>query len=306
LPIESARVEYDKVMRNIQLLGEKYCRKYLGHWDKKTLQNNWWEALKFFFGHSFMRGRRDELSNEYYHFTIRTLEDYFSITNEELDSSYERLKKRKEYFHKECILTFKKDKNIGRGNSIKHKGFMKEVAEKNPIAKLLITPKEVKVKWDNKTYNKEFFLGNNEDVMMVLDVLKFISKDRKNIYNHLKNEIANSGVKTAYKELIKMRAVSDKIATFVIRDIGLINSGMINRDYNMAFPVDTWVKKIARKLGCSSRDSEEIKNYLVKKCKKFNVDPLKFAAGLWFLGFHSLDLLLEILGETEFRAFCRD
>lgn len=281
-------------MKNIERLGERYCRKYLDSWNKERLQNNWWEALKFFFNHSFMRGRRDELSNEYYYFTIRTLEDYFSITNRDLDNSYERLKEREEHFDKECILTFKKDKNLGKGNSVKHEHFKKEVAERNPIIKLLITPKEVEVEWGNKTYNKKIFLGNDEDVMMVLDVLKFISSDnRKNIYNYLKNTIANSGVKRAYDELIGMRAISDKIATFIIRDVGLINLGIVNKDYEKAFPVDTWVNKIACKIGCYGENITDIKNYLIKKCEEADIDPLKFAAGLWFLGFHSLDILLE-------------
>jgi len=290
-------------MRNIEQLGERYCRKYLHSWNKGRLQNNWWEALKFFFSHSFMRGRRDELSNEYYYFTFGTLEDYFSITNGNLDSVYEKLKEQKGHFNKECILKFKKDKNIGRGNSVKHQDFGKGVVEKNPIVKLLITPKEVEVKWDNKTYNKKIFLGNDADIMMVLHVLKFISDDdKKNIYNYLRNTIANSEVKSAYKELIGMRAISDKIATFIIRDIGLMNSEIKigDEDYKLAFPVDTWVIKIAHKLGCSSEHIEEIKTYFIEKCKESDIEPLKVAAGLWFLGFHSLDILLEdCLGEIE-------
>jgi hypothetical protein len=294
---------YSKIMRNIERLGEMYCRKYLDLWDKGQLQNNWWEALKFFFNHSFMRGRRDELSNEYYYFTIEALEDYFSITNGNLDTIYEKLKEQKGYFNKECILKFKKDKNIGRGNSVKHQDFRKEVAGKNLILELLITPKEVEVKWDNKTYNKKIFLGNDADIMMVLDVLKFISDDdKKNIYNYLKNTITNSRVKSAYEELIGMRSISDKIASFIIRDIGLMNSEIriADEDYKLAFPVDTWVIKIAHKLSCCREDIEEIKNHLIEKCKESDSEPLKVAAGLWFLGFHSLDILLEYyLGETE-------
>jgi len=293
---------YNKTIRNIEWLGERYCRKYLDLWNKESLRENWWEALKFFFSHSFMRGRRDKLSSEYYYFTIKTLEDYFSISNQNLDRDYEKIKEQKEYFNKKCILKFKKEKNIGRGNSIKHRDFRNEIAEKNPIIKLLITPAKLEIKWDNETYNKKIFLGNDEDVMMVLDVLKFISNDNKNIYNYLRNTIVNSGVKTAYEELTKMRAISDKIATFTIRDIGLINSGIVNKDYEWAFPVDTWVSKIARKLGCNSKDVEEIKQYLIEKCKDTDIDPLKFAAGLWFLGFHSLDILLEnCLEEIEIR-----
>ena len=129
--------------------------------------------------------------------------------------------------------------------------------------------------------------------MMVLDVLKFVSDDNQNIYNYLKNTIVNSGVKTAYEKLTKMRAISDKIATFTIRDIGLINLGTVSKDYELAFPVDTWVIKIAHKLGCTSNGIKEIKQYLIEKCKDTDVDPLKFAAGIWYLGFHSLDILLK-------------
>jgi len=283
----------NNLIKNIERLGERYCRKYLDLWDKESLQENWWEALKFFFSHSFMRGRRDELSNEYYCFTIRTLESYFSFSNQNLDGFCEKFKEQKKYFNKNCILEFKKDKNIGRGNSIKHEEFRKEIVENNPIIKLLITPKKIEVKWEHETYNKKLFLGNDEDVMMVLDVLKFISDDRKNIYNYLKNTIVNSGVKVAYEKLTGMRAISDKIATFTIRDIGLINLGIVNKDYEQAFPVDTWVIKIARKLGCTSKGIKEIKQYLIEKCMDADIDPLKFAAGLWFLGFHSLDILLK-------------
>lgn len=85
-------------MKNIEKLGERYCKKYLDSWDKEKLQNNWWEALKFFFSHSFMRGRRDKLSNEYYNFTLKILEDYFSITNGNLEGAYEELKKKRGIF----------------------------------------------------------------------------------------------------------------------------------------------------------------------------------------------------------------
>ncbi|GAH69951.1 unnamed protein product, partial [marine sediment metagenome] len=45
------------------------------------------------------------------------------------------------------------------------------------------------------------------------------------------------------------------------------------------------------------------KNYLIKKCKDTDVDLLKFAAGIWFLGVHSLDILLEnCLEEIEIRS----
>ncbi len=288
------------VMKNIERFGERYCKKYLFRWNKERLENNWWEALKFFFSHSFPRGRPDRLSMEYYSFTIKALEDYFAITNENLEESYKRLKEQKEHFNKEHILKFKK--NIGGRSSVKHPDFEKEIAEKNPVVKLLVTSKVVKVEWDDENYNKTIRLKNVEDIMMVLDVLKFISNDeKKNVYNYLRNMITHD-IKVAYGELIKMRAIKDKIATLIIRDIGLLNPEIkiAYEDYKLAFPVDTWVKRIARKLGCESEKIEEIKSFLIEKCNEFHIEPLKFAAGLWFLGSHSLDILLEdYLGKVK-------
>lgn len=292
-------------MINIEHLGERYCKEYLEPWNTIRLQDNWWVALKFFFSHSFMRGRRDELSNEYLCFTLKALDDYFLITNGNSEGVYEKLKQQKQYFNKECILKFKNDNKIGRGNSVKDLNFIKEVLEKQPIVKLLLTPKEIELKWDNKVHSKKIWLGNDADIMMVLDVLKFISDDgRKNIYNYLRNKMVNSEIKSAYNELKGIRGISDKIASFMIRDIGLMNSEIKigDEDYKLAFPVDTWVIKISHKLGCSSEDIEEIKNYLIEKCRESDIGPLKVAAGLWFLGFHSLDILLEdCLGEIEIR-----
>ncbi len=221
-----------------------------------------------------MRGRNDELSQKYLDFTVTALEEeILHITKEGLDRSYKRLKKEMEHYQK------------GQNNSIK---------------KALTKPRKV------KSYKKEFSLSNDKDVMMVLDCLKFISNgNRKNVYNYLKTEIerTDSGLEKVYNELDDIYGIGDKIATFIIRDIALINSGLINKnDYKMAFPVDTWVRKIAlAKFGCTEKDSDEqIKIHLIKKCKECNVNPLKFAAGLWYLGANSLDLLVEKLEEVEF------
>jgi hypothetical protein len=70
-------------------------------------------------------------------------------------------------------------------------------------------------------------------------------------------------------------------------------------DYKLALSVDTWARRIAHKLGRISGNDNEIKIYLIKECEEFGIDPCKFASGIWFLGFHSLDILLKnCLGET--------
>jgi hypothetical protein len=292
------------IIKNIEKLGDKYCLIYLDYWNKEELIENWWESLQFFFSHSFMRGRKDKLSNEYYFFTIEVLKDLFAVNENELDISYKRLLEQKEYLDSGYILNFKSDKGIGKGNSIKHNNFKKDVAEKNPIIKRLITPTEVEVKWDNKAYIKKISLGNDADIMMVLDVLNFITShiSRKNIYDYLKDSIEKYGIKVPYNELIAIRSIADKIASFIIRDILLLNPEIkiLFKDYKKAFPVDTWVIRIARKLGCKSENIDEVKEYLISRCDEFGINPFKFAAGLWFLGFRSLDILLEnCLGEIK-------
>jgi len=280
-----------EIIQKIEYLGDEYCRIHLSYWDAELLQNKWWEALKFFFGHAFMRGRRDELSQEYYCFATATLEEYFSVKDNIPVDSYNRLQEMRRYYGKNWVLDFKNNKRLGSGNAIKHFDFSAEVADKNPLVKLLTTRKLVEVQWDEKIYKKEIVLNNGEDVMMVLDALLFISnEEKKNIYNYLKNTLETKGVSTAFFKLTSIRAVGDKIASFIIRDIGLMNAGIINDDYEMAFPVDTWVAKMAHQLGCNSDNHAEIKEYMLNKCRQYNMHPLKVAAGLWMWGFNGLEV----------------
>ena len=292
----------EKIFRNIERLGDFYYEKHLT-WDKNELERNWWEALEFFFGHSFYRGRRDELSNEYYHFAIDTLKRFLKIDSTSLDESYNILKENVGLFDKNLILEFRRSRNIGRGNSIKHRDFEADVASKNELIKHLVTVRKITVKWEEDTYLKKVHLGNDEDIMMVLDVLCFIANDnRKNVYKYLKELIANSGARKAYNELINLRAISDKIAALIIRDIALMNHGLITSDYEYAFPVDTWVRRIYKTLKHDKTNrvkDQDIKRFLIKKCINLHVDPLKFAAGLWFLGFHSLGIALKCLEKIE-------
>jgi len=287
-----------RIFKNIERLGEKYCERYLSCWKTPVLERNWWEALKFFFSHSFMRGRRDKLSNEYYFFTKDILE-YKYVRNASLDKAYRRLTRDRKYFDKRILLDFKRSRNLMKKNSIKHQDFKSNIASKNPIIKLFVTSREVEIEWDNEIYRKTVSLGNDTDIMMVLDVLKFISSEpqRRNIYTHLKHLMEKEGIKNVFDMLVssEFRGISDKIASFTIRDILMMNPRVeIDReDYLMAFPIDTWVTKISKKMGFDSEKIKKIKTYFLEKCINYRIDPLKFNAGLWYLGFHSLDILLE-------------
>ncbi|MFP4041727.1 MAG: hypothetical protein ACLFT6_03085 [Bacteroidales bacterium] len=69
------------IAKNLEFLGRQYEKAHLERWKNNNLNSNAWEALKFFFSHSFMRGRRDELSVEYYEFTMNVLSESFDKTN---------------------------------------------------------------------------------------------------------------------------------------------------------------------------------------------------------------------------------
>ncbi len=145
--------------------------------------------------------------------------------------------------------------------------------------------------------------------MMVFDVLKFITEkdENKNIYKYILDKLEHNKEKDIYDELKskKFRAISDKISTFIIRDIILLNHENENISYDslnkkLAFPIDTWVRQIANKLKQKPFKSDDsIKKYLIAECEKFNLNSLKVAAGIWYLGANSLGILIENLEKIE-------
>ena len=290
------------IFRNIEKLGERYHRDYLAaRWKKEKLEQDWWEALKFFLSHSFMRGRRDTLSNEYYYFTIEVLEKFLSIS-ETGDTSHVKLVENRELFDSKPLHELKRRiRSSGfRGSSVKSQDF-EGVSDNNPLVRMLSTHMEVTVWWDNRFYKKVVRLDNDEDIMMVLDTLNFILvKAKYNIYKYLRQTINNERVKVAYEQLIGIRAVADKLATFVIRDIGLLNPEIvIASDCRYYFPIDVWVKVVAEGIGYDVKDTNHARQVLIQQCEKLGINPLKFASGLWYLGFKSLDLTIEFLSKSE-------
>ncbi len=290
------------IFRNIEKLGERYHKDYLAaRWNKAKLEQDWWEALKFFFSHSFMRGRRDTLSNEYCCFTIVVLEEFLSVS-ETTDTSHVKLIESRGLFDSRPLYEFKRRiRSKGfRGSSVKNDRF-ESVSDNNPLISLLSTRMEVTVRWDNRRYKKAVRLDNDEDIMMVLDTLNFIvTKANYNVYKYLRQTIEDEGVKTAYEHLIGIRAVGDKLATFVIRDIGLLNPEIvIASDCKYYFPVDVWVKDVAERIGYDVKDTNHARQVLIQRCEKLGINPLKLASGLWYLGFRSLDLTIEFLNRSD-------
>jgi len=269
------------LLKNIELLGERYIQEHVRSLDKDRLERDWWEALKFFFSRSFMRGRRDELSARYYEFTVEALKEYFAINETNKEEAYSRLVAQREFY---CIAKMLKKK------SLKSYPEFSAIVESNPIIKAL-TDK-------TKARKDSLALGNIGDIVMVLEVLAFISEGehKSNIYSYMIGKInGEADTKTLFRELLGMKYVGDKIAAFIIRDILLLNPGLKLKDdeYEFAFPVDTWVNQIAEKLGCNRKTIEGTKKCLIQKASENSLNVFKFAAGLWYLGFNSLEVLLN-------------
>jgi hypothetical protein len=277
-------------LKSIERLGSlKYLNDHLSKWDKNKLQKDWFYALEFFFSKTFMRGRNDSLSNKYLDFTIYVLKNFLS-NNDSNKKDYSKLKEALNELDVKFIKQFKKNNNISKGNVLNE--YKEVLVNKNKIIKLLVTNIDYK--------NKEMIpINSDKDLMMILDVLRFItsSENKKNIYIYFK-KLIEEDIDKAYEELGKLEQIGDKLSTFVIRDIILLNNNLYNPQYSYknAFPVDTWVIQIAKKIGYVGKENvEEVKEYLIGICQKHKINQLNFASGLWYLGANSLDILIKNL-----------
>ena len=283
--------------KNLEILGKRYKSKHLTIWEKSELETKSWQALKFFFSHSFMRGRRDELSVEYYEFTIKVLLDYFKTDDiENSNTLFEELtiSKNNDLFNADSIKELKKEKR----NSIKHPDFENKIKKKNPLINVLTTKIKTEIEFPKgNIYTKDICLQNDTDLLMVLDTLNFMStlSSKTNLYKYFNDLIKENKIDIAYSELKKLSGIGDKISTFFLRDIAIMNNyNLTENQLKYIFPVDTWVAQITSLIvdkQFSAERPNEIKKYFIENYPKNNL-PL-IAAGIWFLGFNSLSFAIE-------------
>lgn len=68
-----------EILKVLEHFGSRYIKEYVGPWKKKrkSLKNDWFQALDFFLSRVYFQGRRDELSERYYHEAKKALLKYF-------------------------------------------------------------------------------------------------------------------------------------------------------------------------------------------------------------------------------------
>lgn len=145
-------------------------------------------------------------------------------------------------------------------------------------------------------------IGRGRDIKMVISILQFVSKlDEKNIIKYSISKIKSGNVENHFEELDDIFSIGPKIAAFYLRDLVLMYSldSFINRkDLVYLQPIDTWVRKVAHKVGIINNIDEEeiiIREKIVKACLDLNIPSIKFNQGAWFLGYNSFDIILKKL-----------
>lgn len=279
------------IMGNLEELGDLYCRHYLQRWD--GISENWWTAFDFFFDHASMRGRRDRLSAEYASFIIATSKRHFGIPDGPSEHEFEKIASQRECFVRSLdeMIKFKNASTVRRtANSLKSHQFREEIGRRYALVNDLING----IGGEGRRP-----LNNDKDLVMVLSALAFLTRPGMpaNIHNYMVGQLREGRATDLKRDLEGIHFFGDKISSFVIRDLILMNPDLAVENASLVFPVDTWVQKIAGKLGCESRDPNEVRKFFINSLG--GKSPAKIAAGLWYLGFNSVDILCVNLDRID-------
>jgi hypothetical protein len=110
---------------------------------------------------------------------------------------------------------------------------------------------------------------------------------------HSIQQIQNHNIADLSRKLHGITSVGDKIASFLLRDTVFVydlEAYLKAEDYYYLVPIDTWVKKVADKLGIKANAKD-----IAITCQQNGVSPIRFNQGAWYLGSHSLTILLDRL-----------
>lgn len=136
--------------------------------------------------------------------------------------------------------------------------------------------------------------GRGRDRTMVLEALKFVIDKRKsNILEYSIKLVSKGGIAELYHQLDGIFGVGPKVAKLFLSttvDLYELESYLQPADYEYVIPIDRWVSKIADWLGIQA-DSERI----ARVCQDHGISPIKFEQGMWYLGSHSLEVVLKTI-----------
>lgn len=243
------------IIEKISQFGNKYQDEFLNI-ETEPILNHWWNSLDFFLSKAFYQGRLDTVSKKVYNTAKGILENYFQKdANQNLIFPIN---------HNWNELKSLLDEKIGRGR-----------------------------------------IGKARDVEMVISALQFVENIQgNNLVNYSINKISNNNLSQHYSDIQRSNSqngivqVGKKIAAFYLRDIVSVfqlENNISPDDFMYLQPIDTWLRKIARKLNVDLQEANDISiiDWIINQCQNENISPILFNQGAWYLGYNSFDILLE-------------
>lgn len=253
--------------RRIASFAQRYCDEILANAiaDREAIRENWWRGLRFFYDRAFFQGRRDEVSARFEEAALQALDAGLGETE---------------------------DVKLRRLKDLKDKGLLSLAAwhEGHPLWPALTGTYRVG--------GRSTRVGKSRDLEMVLDSLRFISQlDDWNLLRYCIGRIQKGLIGDLYQELQSIRQIGPKVASLFLRDLADVyelESHLAIEEQHCVFPIDTWLRQVAVKLGVKGNDGS-IRNKLITTCSEYGVSAVEFNQGAWYLGAHALDILLANL-----------
>lgn len=125
----------------------------------------------------------------------------------------------------------------------------------------------------------------------VVKGLTSLARNEGNLISWIKNEIEKNGkLDSIYLELTENKGISQKKASFIIRDAVFFVSfeNQIKRcDRLYLQPIDRWVEEIAKILFPTLHNDTEkiiIAKILSEACTQFSISDIEFNQGAWYFG----------------------
>jgi hypothetical protein len=245
----------------IDKYADQYCHENLTE-DPQALESDWWRAFDFFLGRACYQGRSDVLSDRVYECALEALQPLF-LSDVQRDLNYESQK-----LGNWTEINTRLCERIGKGK-----------------------------------------VGKARDVEMIISALQFIGAlPNKNIVAYSVKKITDGQLQPHYKQLQRseeidgIRQVGPKVAALYLRDVASLFQLTDSVDDSSAFclqPVDTWVQQIAKRLKVvdEEADKQTTQCAIAKWCHEQRISPIRFNQGAWYMGYHALDLLMDLLSK---------
>jgi len=248
--------------------GKKYQKKYLYNEKekqclKKSLEDDWYEALKFFFSRAFMRGRRDEISVDFLNKAKNALDGYDlknklpNLSNnweEELEKQLKNYGVNNKYDRKLVLSTIKfiLDEN-NKNNNLNY----------NLIKYTLQKIKKCKI----------------EEIYNALDGLTAVGDKIASFF--LRDLACIFGLKIQKDKRIFLQPVDTWVGQ-VLEKLYICQKSDIDKA-----------------IRGNEKSLEEVRKAIIDRCDKVEISSIEFNQGAWYLGVHAFDILFENLDKIK-------